>query len=60
MPKLTEEWVEIDDEHVKHVQETTYTKTELAIRLSIFLRPEPTVVTKRSIEQQSNNQLETE
>tara|TARA_R110002096_G_scaffold172484_9_gene346211 strand:+ start:1231 stop:1413 length:183 start_codon:yes stop_codon:yes gene_type:complete len=50
MPTLTEQWIEVDDEHVKHVQEVTYTKAELATRLSVFIRPEPRVITKRGIE----------
>ena len=53
MPELKEHWIEIDDEHVKHVQETTYTKTELATRLSVFIRPEPAVITRRGIDSET-------
>ncbi len=41
MPVLTEQWIEIDDEHVKHVQTATYTKTELAIILGAHANPVP-------------------
>lgn len=58
MPKLTEEWIEIDNEHVQQRVFITYTKTELAMRTSAFIRPDPVVITKRGIENNQSNELE--
>lgn len=57
MVKLTEEWVEIDAEHVQQRVYITYTKTELAMRTAAFIRPDP-VVMPANIENHQSNKLE--
>jgi len=44
MPELKQYWIEIDDEHVKRVNETIYTKKELQEEIQSILRPTPVVL----------------
>lgn len=64
MSTLSEEWIEIDDQHVQHRQIATYTKAELATIFGIYSNPFPKVDNQAiasnqntSIEKNQNKQL---
>lgn len=65
MSTLSEEWIEIDDQHVQHRQIATYTKAELATIFGIYGNPFPKVDSQAissnqntSIENNQANELE--